>query len=287
MKHYNLIFTVILLLFSTSMSAQENKIEVNLWPDGAPQSNGITTPEKVTYGKCFENISTASMTVYPSAKPGSKAIIMCPGGGYAAEWAMHEGHSMAAWFHSLNVTFIVLKYRLPNFGHYEVPLADSQQAIRIVRSRCKEWNVNPDMVGIMGASAGGHLAATTANLFTADTRPDFQILLYPVITMLEGTHQGSCENLLGKNAPESLKKQYSMELRVTDKTPRAFIVLAGDDSGVNPIANSLNYFKALLEHNVPATIHIYPTGNHGFGFKDSFIYKHQWTGELEKWLSTF
>jgi acetyl esterase/lipase len=284
MKHLRIVMMGLCLMLAGTGMAQKG-IVVNLWPQGAPNDNGVKAAETMSAPHFMINISTAAITVYPSAKPNSKAIIMCPGGAYIGECVTYEGHDMAAWFNSLGITYVVLKYRIPN-GHYEVPLSDVHQAICLVREHCKEWNVNPNEVGIMGASAGGHLAATAANVFGEDTRPDFQILLYPVITMLEGTHQGSCDNLLGQNASKELKERYSMELQVSDRTPRAFIVLSDDDNTVPPM-NSINYYAALQRHHVSASMHIYPTGGHGFGFQDKFIYKRQWTAELEKWLQSF
>lgn len=140
-------------------------------------------------------------------------------------------------------------------------------------------------LGIMGSSAGGHLASTTATHFTdAETRPDFQILFYPVITMDPAyTHMGSHGNLLGKNPSKELEQKYSNELQVTPQTPPAFILHSSDDTAV-PVANSVNYYTALVKNKVPASLHTYPVGGHGWGYRDSFPYKRQWTGELEKWL---
>lgn len=273
------------LAFSSVLIAQK-PVTVDLWPQGAPNDNGLKGEEVRNPSFFVSNVSKSSMNVYPSSTPNSKAIIICPGGGYAGQCFTYEGQDMAAWMNSIGVTFIVLKYRLPNFGHYEVPLSDVHQAIRLARKNCKEWNINPNEVGIMGASAGGHLAATAANFFDAETRPDFQVLLYPVITMKDYTHRGSRENLLGKNPSKELIEKYSMELQVSNNTPRAFIVLSSDDNIVPP-ANSINYYMALLQHHVSATMHLYPIGGHGFGFRDDFIYKRQWTEELEKWLRTF
>ena len=173
-------------------------------------------------------------------------------------------------------------------GHNDVPLSDVQEALREVRAHADEWNVDPNEVGIMGCSAGGHLAASGATLFTNDAnRFNFQILLYPVITMNEQTtHQGTRQSLIGKKPTKKLIERYSLEKQVTDRTPRAFIVLASDDKTVPPV-NSLDYGKALVEHNIPTTLLMYSSGGHGFGFNDSFAYKNQWLGELEKWLRTF
>ncbi|WP_347075197.1 alpha/beta hydrolase, partial [Bacteroides uniformis] len=178
----------------------------------------------------------------------------------------------------------VLKYRMPN-GHHEVPLSDAEQAIRMVREHAAEWGVNPQRVGIMGASAGGHLAASLATLYSSDkTRPDFQILFYPVISMQKGvTHGGSRKNLIGENPSQELEQKYSLERQVSPRTPQAFIMLSSDDDAVPPI-NGIGYFLALRDHKVPASLHAYPTGGHGWGFRDNFTYKRQWTEELEKWL---
>lgn len=196
----------------------------------------------------------------------------------------HEGHDMSSWFTAQGITYIVLKYRMPN-GHYEVPLSDAEQAIRVVRAKAKEWKINPHCVGIMGASAGGHLAASLATLYSSDeTRPDFQILFYPVISMLKGvTHAGSRQNLIGLNPSAELEQKYSLERQVSARSPQAFIMLSADDGSVPPI-NGIGYFLALREQKVPASLHVYPIGGHGWGFRDNFMYKRQWTGELEKWL---
>ena len=185
---------------------------------------------------------------------------------------------------SLNCETKSIKLHAPE-GDKEVPLSDAEQAIRLVRQHASEWGVNPHRVGIMGASAGGHLAASLATLYsTEETRPDFQILFYPVISMKPGiTHQGSHDNLLGKEPDKELEDHYSLEKQVTAQTPQAFLMLSGDDTVVIP-QNSIDYFMALRKYGVSASLHIYPTGGHGWGFGDGFPYKSQWTGELEKWL---
>lgn len=277
------IFFSILLSVATMLSAQ-NTFELPLWPAGAPNSNGLTGTEEDLEGGRVANVITPSITVYKADKPNGVAIIMCPGGGYARLAMNHEGHDMAPWLNAQGITYIVLKYRMPN-GHYEVPLSDAEQAIRLVRQHAKEWNIRPDRIGIMGASAGGHLAASLATLYSSnETRPDFQILFYPVISMVPGvTHGGSRQNLLGNNPSQELEDKYTLEKQVNERTPQAFIMLSADDGAVPP-ANGIRYFEALLQHQVPATLHVYPTGGHGWGFRDAFTYKRQWTGELEKWL---
>ena len=277
------ILVTALLIMTTSLCAQK-PIELPLWPNGAPNSNELKGDEQEMDNGRVSNIKNPDITVYRAEHPNGMAVIMCPGGGYARLAMNHEGHDMAPWFNTQGITYVVLKYRMPN-GHNEVPFSDVEQAIRLVRQHAAEWNINPAKVGIMGASAGGHLASTLATHYTSkETRPDFQILLYPVITMdANFTHAGSRENLITKNPSADLIAKYSNELQVNAQTPQACIALSSDDKAVLP-QNSINYYLALLKHNVPATMHIYPTGGHGWGFRDNFTYKRQWTDELEKWL---
>lgn len=271
-------------LFITTMLSAQKPVELLLWPNGAPNNNGLTGTEEDLNGGRVANVVNPSITVYRAQKPNGMAIIMCPGGGYARLAMNHEGHDMASWFTTQGITYVVLKYRMPN-GNYEVPLSDAEQAIRLVREHAAEWGINPQRVGIMGASAGGHLAASLASLYSSDkTRPDFQILFYPVISMQKGvTHGGSRQNLIGENPSQELEQKYSLERQVSPRSPQAFIMLSSDDGAVPPI-NGIGYFLALRDQKVPASLHVYPTGGHGWGFRDNFTYKRQWTGELEKWL---
>ena len=227
-----------------------------------------------------DEYTEATLTIYPAKKPNGQAIIACPGGGYAGIATTHEGHDMADWFNTQGITYAVLHYRMP-YGNHEIPLSDAHQAIRYMRKHADQWNIR--QIGIMGSSAGGHLASTAATHFDAKTRPDFQILFYPVVTMGEYTHQGSKNLLLGKNPSEELVKLYSNELQVNEQTPPAFIMHSSDDTAV-PLQNPINYYLALCKHKVPASMHFYPTGGHGWGYNDSFPYKSQWKNELEKWL---
>lgn len=282
MKKYSLLFAL-LCMFATVSFAQQPLV-LPLWPDGAPNDNGLRGEKEDLNGGDMAYVPEPNITVYRAAQPNGTAILMCPGGGYARLALGHEGHDMASWFNAQGITYVVLKYRMPN-GHNEVPLSDAEQAMRMVRQHAAEWNIRPDRIGVMGASAGGHLAASLSNLYgSKETRPDFQILFYPVITMKEGvTHGGSRYFLLGNNPDEALVEKYSLEKQVNARTPEAFIMLSGDDDLVPP-ANGMNYAAALLRHKIPVSLHVYPTGGHGWGFLDSFIYKRQWTGELEKWL---
>lgn len=269
-----------LLALSTALFAQK-PIEFKLWPNGAPNSNGITTPEQELENNRIANVSEPTLTVYPAAEPNGLAIVACPDGGYIRLAMNHEGHDMADWFNAQGITYAVLKYRMPN-GHHDVPLSDAQQAIKLMREHADEWHIHK--VGIMGASAGGHLACTAATHYTTESRPNFQILFYPVVSMdLANCHKGSRDNLLGKNPTEKLVKLYSNELQVTADTPPAFIMHSSNDGAV-PVSNSVNYYLALVKNKVSASLHTYPIGGHGWGFRDNFIYKRQWTGELEKWL---
>lgn len=277
------IFCLTSLLVLMNLAAQSKVIEINLWPDGAPNTNELTGPEGIS-GVCVTSVSHPVLYVYPAEKPNGTAIVMCPGGAYAGLAMAHEGTDMADWMNSQGITYAVLKYRMPN-GHDDVPLSDAEQAMRIMRSHAAEWGINPKSVGIAGASAGGHLATTLATHYSLDeTRPDFQVLFYPVVTTEKGvTHQGSIDNLCG-NAPtaEQLHK-FSNELQVTADTPKAFIMVSADDAAV-PVANSLRYFDALTRSGVISTLHVYPTGGHGWGYYDSFPYKDLWKAELEEWL---
>ena len=277
------ILSFLFMLMSFSVFAQ-NPVELPLWPDGAPNSNELTGEEQELQPRRISNVTRPTITVYRPARPNGIAVIMCPGGGYTRLAIDHEGHDMASWFCDQGITYVVLKYRLPN-GHWEVPLSDAEQAIRMVRRHAGEWKISVNKVGIMGASAGGHLASTLATHYSSpETRPDFQILLYPVITMQsEYTHHGSREQLIGKTSSAELADRFSNEKRVTPDTPQAFITLSSDDRAVPP-ANGTNYYLQLVKNGVPATLHAYPTGGHGWGFRDSFRYKSQWTEELKKWL---
>lgn len=226
----------------------------------------------------------AVITVYLPSKPNGMAVIMCPGGGYDHHAINHEGHDMAHWFGEQGITYIVLKYRLPH-GNDTIPLSDAKQAIKKVRLNAIKWHINPHMVGIMGGSAGGHLASSLATMYGEQVyRPDFQVLLYPVISMdPKITNSGTHNQLIGLHPAPGMEEHYTTSNRVDKNTPPAFMALSADDTGVLPI-NSLLYYEALRKYGVSATLHIYPTGGHGWGFKDSFTYKKEWTEELAKWL---
>lgn len=269
-----------ILTAGLSASAQK-KTEILLW-DENPLEQTEAKSERV---KAQDFKIDPAITVYTPTNPSGKTVLMCPGGGYTHEASGHEGHDMADWFNSQGITYAVLKYRLP-YGDSSIPLADAEQAMRILRKYASELGIDPTKIGIAGASAGGHLASTLATHYSSsETRPDFQILFYPVVSMdAQKTHMGSRINLLGENPSEENVKLFSNELQVTPDTPKAFIMLSSDDGAVPP-ANSIDYYTALLSNKVPASLHSYPIGGHGWGFRDNFHYKRQWTGELEKWLA--
>ncbi len=225
------------------------------------------------------------------------AVIICPGGGYGGLAISHEGYDVAQRFAAIGVSAFVLKYRLPNDEIMENkkigPLQDAQQAIKYVREHASEYGINPDKIGIMGFSAGGHLASTASTHFRREVienknntslRPDFSILMYPVITFGKYTHQGSKDNLIGKDASQELIDLYSNEKQVTAETPLTFIVHANDDKVV-PVENTFDYIKALNQHGVENEAHIYAVGGHGFGL-DSKRVRDIWFDRLLNWMKS-
>lgn len=273
------IITLFLLTVSLFVHGQA-PIVMKVWPHGAPNSNGIKGHETDFTKESVTDVAEATLLIFPAKNPNGQAIISCPGGGYTNLAMQHEGISLASWFNSQGITYAVLAYRMPH-GHHDVPLSDALESIRILRRHADEWKIKT--IGIMGSSAGGHLASTAATHYTADSRPDFQILFYPVITISDFTHKDSWSIFFGENPSDELIRSYSSDLQVTEDTPPAFILHSSDDRVV-PVINSISYYMALVKKGVSVTMHIYPMGGHGWGFGDGFIYKRQWTGELEKWL---
>ena len=215
-----------------------------------------------------------------------RAVVACPGGGYSGLAVNHEGYDWAPYFNKQGIALIVLKYRMPK-GDRTLPISDAEAAMKMVRDSADVWNLNPNDIGIMGSSAGGHLASTIATHAPEALRPNFQILFYPVITMDKSfTHMGSHDNLLGKDASADLEKEFPNEKQVTKETPRAFIVYSDDDKVVPP-ANGVNYYLALNKKGVPSVLHIYPTGGHGWGIREDFLYKSEMQNELTSWLRSF
>lgn len=295
MKHLNLI--IILFFISTSIIAQNKVLKV--WPDGAPNHNGMDEPEITTADGHILNISEAEMFIYlPEKKLNTgAAVVICPGGGYKNQAAQHEGHGIAKWLNTKGITGIVLKYRLP-YGHCEIPSGDVRQTMRIVRLNAKEWGIEVDKIGLAGSSAGGHLAATAGTRFDMGNkesskaieqlscRPDFLLLLYPVISFNEEFgHMGSRKNLIGEGNDWKLVEKYSNELHVTQQTPPTFLILADDDKSVVP-RNSVEFYLQLKENNVPAEMHIFQKGEHGFGMRKKNLPVDQWPNLFFDWLKT-
>ena len=230
--------------------------------------------------------STHNSSVYlpDRDKATGRMVIALPGGGYSGLAMFHEGFDWAEWFLSKGIAFGVLKYRMPA-GDHTIPFSDVQAAFTLAKEHAAEWNVHTGDIGIMGSSAGGHLASTYATHAKAGDKPAFQILLYPVITMdASFTHAGSRMNLLGENPSQELTDRFSNEKRVDASTPPAFIIFAADDKVVPP-ANGFRYAEALTRHGVPVTFLLYLTGGHGFGNRESFSYKAQFMEELTQWLA--
>src|SRR5574344_1108741 len=274
MRYFKNILILALLFLSVSASAQQNFI-IDLWNGHAPNSNGDST-------------DTAKVFVYlPKAnKATGRAIVICPGGGYAHLAMDHEGKDWAPVFNNMGIATIVLKYRMPN-GNREVSISDAEQAIKLVRQMASKWSINTGDIGIMGSSAGGHLASTIATHSTGEAKPDFQILFYPVITMDPSfTHKGSHDNLLGPTPKKKTERLYSNDLQVTRATPRTYIALSDDDTAVLPM-NGVNYYQECYRHDVPASIHVYPSGGHGWGYKQDFAYHIEMLLDLKAWLASF
>jgi len=268
--------------------ASSQPVEI-LWPDGAPGAKGDQEGDKPT------------LTIYlpPKEKAAGTGVVICPGGGYGFLAMDHEGHQVAQWLNSLGVAGFILKYRHRNsgagYGH-PAPLQDAQRAIRMVRSRAKEWNVDPNRVGIIGFSAGGHLTTTAGTHFDKGVsnakdpierfscRPDFMIPIYPVVSLTEWyVHSGSRRNLLGDNPDANMPESLSNEKQVTADTPPTFLVHANDDTGVPP-ENSIYFYLALRKAKVPVEMHIYEKGGHGFGLGKKDSAASEWPVACASWM---
>jgi len=274
---------LILVFFLGTLSAQT---EIKLYPNGPKESNQIAEPEMKQRADFMINITNPRMVYYPAIKEKANgtAVLICPGGGYSGVAFNHEGIAFAKWFNELGVSAFVLYYRMPN-GHTTIPLTDAQTALKIIHKRAKEWNINESKIGIMGFSAGGHLASTVGTHFkTKNERPAFMILGYPVVTMKkELTHGGSRKNLIGANPTIKIENLYSNELQVTTKTPPTFIVHATDDNVV-PVENSIQMYKALQDKKIVAELDTFAVGGHGFGMRKRGLPVDNWTDLLKTWL---
>jgi acetyl esterase/lipase len=253
-----------------------------LWPDGHPE---LANPASGFI---------PTLTHYPAHDTLAGAVIVAPGGGYQNR-APHEGEPIARWLNSVGIHAFVLDYRVAPHKHPE-PLHDAQRAIRIVRHRASEWNIRPDRIGILGFSAGGHLAGSAGTVYDTgnpaasdpiereSSRPDAMVLCYGVLSMMEITHGGSLKNLLGEDAPEELRASLSAELQVNASTPPAFIWHTADDASV-PVEHSLRMASALARNGIEFALHVYPHGRHGLGLAEELPEVATWTGHCAAFLT--
>jgi acetyl esterase/lipase len=280
-----LIVTAVIFGSIVSISRAEDPQPLLLWPQGAPGALGETDVDQpnITPWLAKESANGA-------------AVVVCPGGGYGHLAVGHEGKDVAAWLNSLGVSAFVLKYRLGPKYHHPAPLNDAQRAVRVVRARASDWKIDPKRVGIIGFSAGGHLASTVATHFDSgkseasdpidqqSCRPDFAILGYPVISFTAPfTHRGSLKNLLGDNPDPQLVQNLSNETQVTRDTPPTFLFHTNADAGVPP-ENSVVFYLALRKAGVPAEMHIYEQGRHGVGLAPMDPVLATWPGRCADWL---
>jgi acetyl esterase/lipase len=293
------IFAATLFMTASFVNAQQT---FPLYPDKIPNAKPTPDEEKTVTDNItrVSNISRPTISVFPAdkSKATGTAVIIFPGGGYWINAIQHEGIDVAKKFNEMGITAFVVKYRIPNDATMENreigPLQDAQQAIKLVRQRASEWGIKPDRIGIMGFSAGGHLASTAGTHFktsvlpdpgNANFRPDFMILIYPVISFDESIgHMGSRDQLIGKQPSPEKAKLYSNEFQVTPETPPTFLVHASDDEVVKA-DNSIRFYEALLKNKVAAELHIYQKGGHGFGLVNKTT-DDQWFERLKNWMGS-
>lgn len=282
-----LTFVMIHVVVVGMVQAGENKVEL-LWPDGAPGAKGTQDKDKPTLTICLPDKDKAIGT----------AVVICPGGGYEHLASDHEGTQIADWLNSIGIAAFILEYRHNGTGYiFPAPMQDAQRAMRIVRGRADEWNIDPTRIGIMGFSAGGHLASSIGTHFKnnyydakddldkASSRPDFMILIYSVITMEDSyTHKGSQVNLFGTNADPNLIENYSNEKQVTPETPPTFLMHSNEDPAV-PVENSVNFYLALRKAKVPAEMHVYLKGGHGTGIEKKHGIISTWPERCIDWMT--
>ncbi|USX17942.1 alpha/beta hydrolase [Oxalobacteraceae bacterium OTU3REALA1] len=289
--------TLITLVLGVSASlAGAAPTVIQLWPEGVPGIKTDIGPEKIG-GGYNSNVSEPTLTMVGPAvdRPNGTAVIICPGGGYVRMSTAREGDQYANWLSTLGVTSFVLKYRMQEYGH-PAPLQDVLRAVRMLRSRAAEFNINPARIGVMGSSAGGHLAASAGTLFdnpvgrtgaamdTVSARPDFMMLMYPVISMQEpAVHAGSRKALLGAApSPETLQLM-SLEKQVTAATPPTLLIHTQEDQAV-PVENSILFYQALTKAKVPAEMYLFEHGGHGMGMRDGLGTSSLWPRRAEEWL---
>jgi acetyl esterase/lipase len=297
MTKNKLFLTVTIISIGLRLSAQEF---ISLWPTGKmPNSKGLVLKDSI-FDERYRRVGTPGMYAFFPSKQENKgaAVIICPGGGYKHFAYISSGTQIAKWFNTMGINAFVLITRLPHspdlIERSEGPLQDAQRAIRIIRANAKTWNIKLDKIGIIGFSAGGHVASSLGthiedvskigdSLDSIPFRPDFMLLVSPVITMGKFAHTGSRDNLLGPNPSMELIAKYSNELQVTGNTPPAFIVHADNDKTVNP-QNSLMFYNALRDKKISASLHIFPQGGHAIGLRNNPGSAGLWTNLCEMWL---
>jgi acetyl esterase/lipase len=296
MKYLLLFLPVFLVSTLYAQTGNEMALYKNAVPNSkvAPNKENSTFKDNVTR---IAKVSVPTITMFKPALPNGRSVIICPGGAYAILAFDKEGTRIAEEFNKWGVTAFVLKYRLPddttNIDRSLAPLQDAQQAIRMVRTNAIAWGLDKNKIGIMGFSAGGHLASTAATHFdfkadagnndTTSVRPDFAVLIYPVISFDSTiTHKGSRNNLVGAKASKEKIDFFSNELQVSKNTPPSFLVHAGDD-GTVPVNNSIRYYQACIKNGVPAEMHLYPKGGHGFGMLNKTT-NDNWLERLKNWM---
>jgi len=297
---------MIRILFLLIMGVSMVKAQVMpLWPQGVPNCPVDSPYEEIRdpkIGRKTQAIQTPSIEVFlpEEYKATGQAILICPGGGYYLQAYDWEGVQFAKWLNTQGIAAMVLKYRLPHWSgegcREHVALDDARRAMRIIRFNATSWNIDPHAIGVMGFSAGGHLAASLAtqpqdespllddSISHQPAHANFAALIYPVISAeATVTHEGSIRNLLGEGAGEALRTQYSAEQHVNSQTPPTFLLHASDD-GVVPAENSIRFYQALLAKGIPAELHILPKGGHGFAMAESHPQLQHWPTWLERWL---
>ena len=268
------IFVLLMLMSAVSVFGDDG-MEVKLWQDKMPEDNGDVSD--IPYMKIF----------FPNDNRSAKRLILIiPGGEYDKVNIDKEGTDWVPFFKKMGVTTAVLKYRLPN-GNKRVPIADVERAMTILRANADKWNVREGGIGVMGFSAGGHLASYIATHHQDELKPDFQILLYPIITMLDGFANINARSLfLGDSPKKKTDKHYSTDMHVTRMTPRALVMLSDNDTVVSP-SNGVNYYNELYRHDVPASLYVFPTGGHGWGISEGFDYHLEMELLIKAWLESF
>ena len=297
---------IILFLLFNALTSNTNSqtLTLKLWPDGIPGSktdpsyaeNIILTDGVIT--RC-EKVVTPDLTVFlpPPEKANGAAVLICPGGGYGVLAFDHEGNAIAMWLNYYGIAGIILKYRLPSdrimIDKSIGPLQDAQEAMRVIRRNAAEWKIDPKRVGVIGFSAGGHLASTISTHYAdkvydvkdnISARPDFSMLIYPVISMdTTITHHGSRNNLIGIDPTEKNVLRFSNEKQITRDTPPAFLVHSSDDNAV-PVMNSIGYYMGLQKKKIPAELHIFQKGGHGYGLAPNGGTESSWPALCLKWM---